>query len=222
MHEYKLYPEYAIKEEYKKHSELKRLQQNKLKALREALAEGKTVKVISKLLLPLPTHESHSCHPTGIVAGPAQKVHHLISRKIEELVQEGATNVNKIQRALRQHVKSHCSTSMSSPTDRAYYPTTTDIRNHMYFSTCSEDTLDIVAQLVRSKEETIDIKVMNTAKQTGKVDCALFAMANVTCLVLGCDPVNISNNNTPYQDFKSLETRKITAFPVIKKQRLKS
>ena len=78
----------------------------------------------------LPTHESHSCHPTGIVSGPAQKVHPLISHKIQELVQEGTTNANEIQRALRQHVKSHCSTSMPSPTDRTYYPTTTDIRNH--------------------------------------------------------------------------------------------
>ena len=82
----------------------KRLQQNKPKALWEALAEGKPIKEISKNLLSLQTHESHSCHPTGIVAGPAQKVHPLISHKIQELVQEGATNANKIQIALRLHV----------------------------------------------------------------------------------------------------------------------
>ena len=47
----KLYPEYAIKDDYKKHSELKHLQQNKLKALWEALGDGKPIKVISKNFL---------------------------------------------------------------------------------------------------------------------------------------------------------------------------
>ena len=45
MHEYKLYPEYAIREGYDKPSELKRLKQDKLESLREALAEKKPVEV---------------------------------------------------------------------------------------------------------------------------------------------------------------------------------
>ena len=160
MHEYKLYPEYAIKEEYKKHSELKRLQQDKLKALREALAEGKPIKVISKFFGSLPTHMNLTVaiQLAYVVSGPAQKVHPLISRKIEELVQEGATNANKIQRALRQHVKSHCST-MLSPTDRAYYPTPTDIRNHMYKA-------KLALQLSKFDQENLALKIEEWKQHT--------------------------------------------------------
>ena len=57
MHEYKLYPEYAIKEGYDKPSEPKRLKQDKLKYLTEASAEKKPVKVVSKYFLSLPTNE---------------------------------------------------------------------------------------------------------------------------------------------------------------------
>ena len=155
----KLYPEYAIKDDYKKHSELKCLQQNKLKALREALANGKLIKVISKKLLSLPTHKSHSCHPTGIVSGPAHKVHPFISCKIKELVQEGATNANEIQTALRQHVKSHYSTSLPSPTDGTYYPTTTDIRNHMY-------NAKLALQLSKFDQENLALKIEERKQHT--------------------------------------------------------
>ena len=56
------------------------------------------MKVVSEFFLSLPTNESHSCHHTGIVAGHAQKVHRLILHKIEELLLDGVTNANEIQR----------------------------------------------------------------------------------------------------------------------------
>lgn len=42
---------------------------------------------VSKDYVFLPTNKSHErFHPTGIVPGPAQKIHPLISKKIEDLV----------------------------------------------------------------------------------------------------------------------------------------
>ena len=43
--------------------------------------------VATKLFVSLPTCESHEkSHSSGIESGPAQKVHPLISKKIEDLV----------------------------------------------------------------------------------------------------------------------------------------
>ena len=85
--------------------------------------------VATKLLFLYPCTEKS--HPTGLLSGPAQKVHPLVSKKIEDLVREGSTDPNEVQRALREYVRNQSSTSKPSPTDRAYYPTTADICNHM-------------------------------------------------------------------------------------------
>ena len=88
MHEYKLNPEYAIKEDYKKHSELKRLQQNKLKpSLQKALSEWKPLKVISWIFLSLSTNTwisqlPSNCHSFWTCTKGASP----ISCKIKELV----------------------------------------------------------------------------------------------------------------------------------------
>lgn len=88
--------------------------------------------LVTKFFVSLPTNESHEkSHPTGIESGPAQKVHPLISKKIEDLVREGSTDPNKVHRALREYVRNQCSASKLSSTDRAYYPTTADIRNQL-------------------------------------------------------------------------------------------
>lgn len=109
--------------------------------------------MITKFFVSLPTNESHeNSHPTGILAGPAQKVHPVISKKIEDLVQEGSTNPNEIQRALREFMRSEGSAIKPSPTDRAYYPTTTDISNHMYKA-------KVALQLSKFDQENLALKI---------------------------------------------------------------
>lgn len=133
--EYRLYPEYALsatETKCLKSKQLRQLRESKLHALKQALEEGKPVDVVTKFFVSLPTHESHEkFHPTGIKSGPAQKVHPLISKKIEDLVREGSTDPNEVHRALREYVMNQCSASKPSPTDRAYYPTTADIRKQL-------------------------------------------------------------------------------------------
>ena len=100
--EYRLYPEYAFSAIDTKCLKSKQLLESKLHALKQALEEGKPVDVVTKFLVSLPTHESHEkSHPTAIECGLVQKVHPLISKKIEDLVREGSTDPNKDQRALR-------------------------------------------------------------------------------------------------------------------------
>ena len=89
------------------------------------------------------------------------------------------------------------------------------------YSSTSTDALQVIAQLVRSKNRSIQIQVMNIAKQTGATDCALYAMAMITCLALDIDPVNIVLNQEELRPHlvKSFEKGAITAFPVIKHRR---
>ena len=55
----------------------------------------------------------------------------LISKKIEELVKEGITDVNEVKCSLRFFVKTEMKSNPPSVSNRAYYPTNTDIRNHI-------------------------------------------------------------------------------------------
>ena len=53
------------------------------------------------------------------------------------------------------------------------------------YTSSSEETLHIIAQLVRCKEREITVQMMNVAKQCGTTDCALYVAAIITCLAIG-------------------------------------
>ena len=129
------------------------MRETKLHSLKQALEEGRPINAATTFFVSLPTHESHEkSHPTGILCGAAQKVHPLISKKIEDLVREGSTDPNEVRRALREYVRNQCSTPKPSPTDRAYYPTTTDIRNHLYKA-------KFALQLSKFDQENLALKI---------------------------------------------------------------
>jgi hypothetical protein len=62
---------------------------------------------------------------------------------------------------------------------------------------------------------------MNVAKQTGASDCGLYALATMTCLAVGVDPVTVVFDNEELRPHlaKVLETQRITPFPVKKRRR---
>ena len=85
----------------------------------------------------LPTEEAHHAfHQTHEAASYAQRVHPKLIERIRfyELIFEGITHVQEVKRALKHYV-AHvlcCSDFKPDLTDRSYYPTSTDIRNHVY------------------------------------------------------------------------------------------
>ena len=89
------------------------------------------------------------------------------------------------------------------------------------YTSVTTDTLDMIAQLLRSKDHCIQIQIMNVAKQTGTTDCGLYAIAIITCLALGMDPVSVVFKPEELRPHfvKVLETGTITAFPVVKHRR---
>ena len=62
---------------------------------------------------------------------------------------------------------------------------------------------------------------MNVAKQSGLVDCALFAITTITCLALDIDPLSVVFDQEQLRPHlvKSLETGTISSFPVLKHRR---
>ena len=86
------------------------------------------------------------------------------------------------------------------------------------YSLASNDTLHIIAQLVQSKEKSLRIQLMNVAKQSGSVDCGLYALAMLTCLLLNTDPTTIvfeSDEMRPHL-VQILQCGKVSMFPIRK------
>lgn len=93
---------------------------------------GEDVETETKYYVLLPTEQAHeNYHPTSGLAGFAQRVQPKFIEKISTLVGEGVTEIQEVKRALRHYVvhslfpdPSNC----PNETNRAYYPTYTDIK----------------------------------------------------------------------------------------------
>ena len=137
VHELTLFPSFAVSEACTLGSrKLKETKARKINELKESLAAGKKVDTETKYFVLLPTKEAHgSYHPTSGPAGFAQRVHPKIIEKINVLVGEGITEVEEVKRALRHyvlHILFPDPNNRPDETNRAYYPTKTDIKNHVY------------------------------------------------------------------------------------------
>ena len=53
-------------------------------------------------------------------------------------------------------------------------------------------TYFVISKLIRFEGESIPLRIMNALKQAGITDCGLYAIANLTALVLGnVEPINV-------------------------------
>ena len=132
-----LYPEFAIttaEREDLSNYKVRCLQEEKLRMLRDDIEARRTVKTITKHFISLPSEEAHAGHPTGQAGVHAQKVHPALSQKILEMVEAGITGTSGVKHSLRHFVNSTLSTELGQkllPGDRAFYPRSEDIRNHI-------------------------------------------------------------------------------------------
>ena len=84
------------------------------------------------------------------------------------------------------HMSSHWVACQLFPNEVHFYDSA--------YSTVSADTLDVLAQLIRTDQSTFTVKVMSTSKQAGSVDCALYAMATLAYLAFEEDPTTVAFN----------------------------
>ena len=131
-----LYPEYAIGDVTGKSArQIKFLQESQLELLQKAIAKGDDICKISKYFVSLPSEAAHSGHPTGSSGGYAQRIHPLLSDQMSQLVAAGITDTNEAKRSLRFYVTLSVKSwaiYQARQSNRALYPTTTDIQNHVY------------------------------------------------------------------------------------------
>ena len=102
----------------------------------------------------MPGEEAHhEYHETHGAASYAQRIHPKLIEQIYELVGEGTTEVQEVKRALKHYVQhSLCADVKPDLTDRAYYPTSTDVHNHIYLAQCA-------CQLSKLDQENLQLKV---------------------------------------------------------------
>jgi len=125
------------------------------KALRSQTPTERTV----KYFVSLPTEEAHhQVHKTGGMHAMAQRVYPKVAAKIHELVASGLNELPEVKRAFKLYVN-----SLPEPPcqdDRAYYPTNSDISNHIFKARAQ-------MQLSKLDQENLAIKV-NEWKQSKK------------------------------------------------------
>ena len=112
----------------------KRLQENKLEELRDALQSNKPLQIKEKYYVSLPTVAAHTGHPTGQQSGFGQRIHPLLVEQITDLVSSGITNTGEVKKILHHYVKNSLVKQISiEPTisNRALFPTDIDICNHI-------------------------------------------------------------------------------------------
>ena len=108
----------------------------------------------------LPDEEAHHAfHQTHGAASYAQRVHPKLIEKMYELVFEGVTDVQEVKHALKHHV-THvlCPDIKPDLTDRSYYPTSTDVRNHIYKA-------QHACQLSKLDQENLQLKIEKWKKE---------------------------------------------------------
>ena len=133
-----LYPDYCIESELTSaasEKQKRKLKEATLNRLRIALSQTDQITRTSEMcFISLPSAEAHhSTHPTGPSIALAQKVHPEVIKKIHELVLSGVSETAEMSRHLKYYV-THClcTGNQPHPNDHAYFPTATDIRNHIY------------------------------------------------------------------------------------------
>ena len=123
---------------------------------------GKKVYTKTRYFVLLPTVEAHvNSHPTSGAAGFAQRVHPKISEKVNTLG-EGITDVQEVKRTLRHyiiHVLFPDPSNRPNETNRAYYPTNIDIKNHVY-------SAKLAQELSKLDQDNLKLKIEQWKSET--------------------------------------------------------
>ena len=83
----------------------------------------------------------------------------------------------------------------------------------------------VISQLIRFEGKSIPLRIMNVSKQAGITDCGLYAIANLTALVLGnVEPTNVVFYQRELRShyLECLENQKVMDFPVLKHRRIQT
>jgi len=133
--EYCIYPDFKIESAGLKVSQLRKLKSSKSQEIVQALNDGLPIQKEKRYYISLPTNAAHNGIPhTGRAMGMSQRVDPLVSKFVEEIVREGTTDVDTVQKLLKSKIALELKHSSPEGLDRAFNPTKSDIRNHIHFA----------------------------------------------------------------------------------------
>ena len=219
-----LYPDYCIESELTSavsEKQKRKLKEATLNRLRIALSQTDQITRTSVMcFISLPSAEAHhSTHPTGPSIALAQKVHPEVIRKIHELVLSGVSETVEMCRHLKYYV-THClcTDNQPHPNDRAYFPTATDIRNHIYQAqkTLQLSSIDQENCMMKTNEYS---KIYPAAKfffrpsteSAAKETCIRYAEAKEPCAEVknSNDSTEVKNSNDSTEVKNSNDSTKV-------------
>ena len=89
------------------------------------------------------------------------------------------------------------------------------------YTSAIHKTMQVIAQLIRTTSNCLKVQIMNTAKQTGSVDRVMLALATITHLCLGEDPLAVVFDQRELRAHLAacLEKGEVKAFPIIQQRR---
>lgn len=100
---------------------------------------------------------------------------------------------------------------------------------HLYdsaYTSAAGDAKETIARLLHSEKDYIKINIMNVSKQSGTVDCGLYAIATIVGLAQGnsdCIVGSVFHQDEMRPHFiKILESGNVIPFPVVKKRRVQA
>ena len=129
--EYRLYPDYQI--DSTKVSQLRKLKSTKNQEILQALKKGSSVNTETRYYVSLSINAAHNgVRHTGRARGMSQRVDPLVSKFVEEIVREGTTDIDTVQKLLKSRIAIELKHSLPDVMDRAFNPTKDDIRNHIH------------------------------------------------------------------------------------------
>ena len=135
----------------------------RLAELKDALTKGGKVELQTKYFVLLPEQKAHeNFHPIGDAALFTERVHPKIIQKIHDLVVDGITAVQEVKKALRHYVLHVLIPEVEITPDvanRTYFPTTTDIQNHVY-------TAQKSLELSKFDQDNLKLKINEWKKLT--------------------------------------------------------
>ena len=106
----------------------------------------------------MPSTEAHSRHPLG-----NQRIHPLLVAKITEMVLDGITNTAEVKRSLQFYTNTILASQVGikfSKQNRAFYPTSIDIHNHIYAAKKTLELSKLDQENVRQMVEQHNRKIL--------------------------------------------------------------
>ena len=134
--------------------QLKEIKKEKLKDLRGKLATPSAIKMEQQFYVVLPTAKAHEqYHDTSGAVLFAQRIHPQLVKNIYEMVAEGIIDTQEVKRNLKHYVLHvMCLKQKPDIADRSYFPSSTDIRNHIYKA-------QQACQLSKLDQENLKLKI---------------------------------------------------------------